>query len=449
MHISSQMKLPNKTLQRRNVAQNRAWSRSASVLEYKWNHMNASGPNILLLNSHDSGRFFGCYGIDTCHTPHIDRFASEGTLLEQFTAASPICTPSRGAMMTGRWPQRNGLVGLEHHGFRLNPGERHAAAILRDAGYETTLFHFQHVSPREDWSELGFQEFLCRSRDEEFPVYPEMAIPAPEVGEAFAQWIAGRESEKPFFAQVNFNETHTPFHFGGVTEDRSRGVTVPPWVRRDAASEAHFAMLQGSVAALDKGIGCILDALDHAGFAKSTLVVFATDHGFEAVRDKWTCYESGIGIACILRGPGVQAGRRVSQPQSNVDLLPTLLDCAEISRPGNLDGSSFANLLREKDPQPVERPVFSIYHNTGVRSVRFGDWKLIRNFAAEPYQQSPPASIERKGAAHPRPPVELYDLATDPHEFHNLAEEHPERIPPLNKLLAEWMRDTGDPAWIG
>lgn len=411
--------------------------------------MTTSRSNILLLNSHDSGRFFGCYGIDTCRTPHVDRLASGGALLEQFTAASPICTPSRGAMMSGRWPQRNGLIGLEHHGFRLNPGERHAAAMFRDAGYETTLFHFQHVSPREDWSGLGFQEFLCRSRDEEFPVYPEMAIPAPEVGDSFAQWIAQRESENPFFVQVNFNETHTPFDFGGVTEDRVRGVTVPPWVRRDAASESHFAMLQGSVAALDEGIGRALDALESAGLAESTLVVFATDHGLEAVRDKWTCYESGIGIACVIRGPGILANRRISQPLSNVDLLPTLLDGAGILQPDNFDGRTFAELLRGTGVQLEERPVFSIYHNTGVRSVRLGNWKLIRNFAAEPYQESPPASIERNGPAHPRPPMELYDLATDPHEFHNLAEEHPRRITPLNELLAEWMRDTGDPAWVG
>lgn len=411
-------------------------------------------PNILLINSHDSGRFFGCYGVETCRTPHLDALAAEGVLLEQFTAVSPICTPSRGSMMTGRWPQRNGLIGLEHHGFRFHPGERHAAALLREAGYATTLFHFQHVAPREDSQALGYEEFLCRSRDEEFPSYPDMAIPAPEVGEAFAHWITAREDKRPFFAQVNFNETHTPFEFGGVQMDRERGVTVPPWIEPDAAAEAHFAHLQGAVAVLDKGIGLVLEGLEKAGLTGNTVVVFATDHGLEGRRDKWTCYESGLGIACVLRGPGLRQGVRVPQPLSNVDLLPTLFDLAGVPIPGNFDGQSFASLLRTSSDSvgaahEEERPVFGIYHNTGTRSIRLGRWKLIRNLAAEPYQETPPVTMEGRRPAQARPPVELYNLESDPHELKNLVRENPAEVRRLSDLLGKWMRETGDPACIG
>lgn len=340
-----------------------------------------------------AGDFLGCYGIDTCRTPALDRLATEVVLLELFTAASPICTPSRGAMMTGCWPQRNGLLGLEHHGFRLNPDERHAAAIFRDSGYSTSLFHLQHVAPREDRERLGYEEFLCRSRDEEFPNYPDMAMPAPEVGEAFAQWLVFRQDARPFFAQVNFNETDTPFNFGGVEEDRERGVTVPPWIVRDAEAEYHFAMLQGAVAALDTGIGRLLDGLQRAGCADNTIVVFATDHGLEAVRDKWTCYESGLGIACVIRGPGIACGYRIGVALSNVDLLPTLLEMSGVPTPENLDGQSFVGLLQGQQGSIEPRPVFAIYHNTSTRSDLLGDWKLIRNFAAEPHQQTSPVTI--------------------------------------------------------
>ena len=406
--------------------------------------MNASRPNILLLQSHDSGRFFGCYGIPTVRTPHLDGLASDGLLFENLTAASPICSPSRGALLTGRWPQRNGLLGLTHHGFSFNPGERHAAAILQDGGYQTNLFHFQHVADHDDWAQLGFEHFHCRSRDEEFPNYPDMARTADELGDAFTDWLEQRSDERPFFTQINFNETHTPFEFGGVKPDTANGVTVPAWIQRDADSEKHFAMLQGSVAALDAGIGKILKSLHSAGIADNTIICYVADHGFEAARDKWTSYESGLGIAGIIRyaAQGICGGRRLQTPVSNVNFLPTLLDLIGFEQPTNLDGHSIAPALLA-GIEPDERPVFSIYHNSGSRSVRIGDWKLIRNFSAEPYQQVPPVHFGG-GSKHARPTNELYDLTNDPHELHNLAAANPERVQTMNACLREWMQSVGD-----
>ena len=410
-------------------------------------------PNILLINSHDTGRFLGCYGVRTVRTPAFDRLAREGVALDQFTAASPICSPSRGAMITGRWPQRNGLLGLVHHGFRLHPSERHAAELFRAGGYSTTLFHFQHVAPREEWRSLGFEEFLARSRDEEEPVYPRMARPAPELGAEVAAWLQSRSADarRPFFAQINFNETHTPFWFGGVEAARADGVTIPPWIKASPEAEEHFAQLQGSLIALDTGLGKILDALDAAGLTDNTLVFFATDHGLEAARDKWTCYESGLGIAGLVRLPSqhICGGRRVVTPLSNVDLLPTLLDCAGLETPDDLDGRSFAPLLRGETLPESPRPVFSIYHNGGIRSVRRGRWKLIRNFSAEPYGESAPVSLRGDaGPRLPRPPAELYDLHADPHEMQNLAAAQPAIVAELSLLLGAWMRDVGDPVWL-
>ncbi|MCC5808204.1 MAG: sulfatase [Opitutales bacterium] len=406
-----------------------------------------SRPHILLINTHDSGRFFGCYGVKTVRTPHIDGIAGEGVLFENMMAASPICSPSRGAMVTGRWPQRNGLLGLTHHGFRLNEGERHMAALFREGGYATALFHFQHVAAKEAWADVGFDAFLARSRDDEEPVYPKMARPAAEVGSAFAAYLETRDAGKPFFAQINFNETHTPFDFGGVEPERVHGVTVPPWVEPDPQAEAHFAHLQGAVQALDKGVGIVLDALRRHGLDENTVVLFATDHGLEGARDKWTCYEPGLGIAALVRWPagGVAGARRIAAPVSNVDILPTLLDLAGLPQPDNLDGISLAPILRGEAVADPERPVFGIYHNSGIRSVRISAWKLIRNFAAEPYAEIPPATLANRKPLHPRPPVELYDLAADPHEFKNLATEHPEKVRALDRPLAEWMRAVNDP----
>ena len=383
-------------------------------------------------------------------TPAIDRLAADSVVFEQLTAASPICSPSRGSMLTGRWPQRNGLLGLVHHGFSFNPGERHAAALFRDADYETTLFHFQHVAHPHEWADLGFESYLCRSRDEEFPNYPDMARTAPEVGDAFTDWLEARTDSRAFFTQVNFNETHTPFDFGGVAPDRSRGVTVPPWIEADAKSEAHFAALQGAVGALDAGVGKVLEALQQSGLMDSTIILFATDHGFEARRDKWTCYESGLGIAGMLRygDAGICGERRLRTPCSNVDLLPTLLQLAGIERPENFDGVSMADSLLAQE-EPTARPVFGIYHNSGVRSVRVGGWKLIRNFSAEPYAPPPPVRLGDASGAVARVPVELYHLDVDPHELLNQAAEQPEIVSELNQTLLTWMRSVEDHILLG
>jgi N-sulfoglucosamine sulfohydrolase len=356
-------------------------------------------------------------------------------------------------MMTGRWPQQNGLLGLTHHGFKLNPGEQHAAALFAGAGFETTLFHFQHVAERGDWPKLGFHEFLCQSRDEEESVYPHMARPAAEVAAAFTDWLTMRPTGAPFFAQVNFNETHVPFWFGGVEPQFDGGVTVPPWIAQDETAERYFAHLRGSVEALDRGIALILASLEESGSIENTLVVFCTDHGIEAARDKWTLYESGLGIAAAIHWPkgGITGGRRITTPLSNVDLLPTLLEAAGINPPSNLSGKSFLRLLRgESQPELEERPIFALYHNTGCRSVRLGNWKLILNFAAEPYQRKAPVHLDSRDIpASARPPAELYNLAEDPHELRNCVELNAGIALELRTLLGEWMKLVGDPCLAG
>lgn len=407
--------------------------------------MPESRPNILLLTSHDTGRFLGAYGVTTVRTAHLDRLASEGVVFEQLTATSPLCSPSRGSLVTGRWPQRNGLIGLVHHGFSLAQGEVHAAARFAKAGFETTLFHFQHVADPASTRDLGFESFLCPSRDDPTLVYPDMARPAPEVGAAVAQWLTRRDRSRPFFAQVNFNETHTPFSFGDCPPDRSRGVTVPGWIQRDEAAEEHFAGLQGAVAQLDEGVGRILEQLDNLGLAENTLVVFTSDHGFEAARDKWTCYESGLGIAGLMRHParGIGGGRRLRTPRSNIDLLPTILEIAGLDRPSTFDGVS---LLPELLGAAQEaRPVYGIYHNGGSRSVRVGDWKLIRNFSAEPYCARPPVKIRGHTGGAARPVAELYRLDVDPDELNNCAAQHPQQVQQLSAQLFAWMQQTEDP----
>lgn len=409
-------------------------------------------PNILHISTHDSGRFFGCYGIDTVRTPHIDQLAAEGVLAEQMHAVCPICSPSRGAAMTGLYPQRNGLIGLTHQGYSFNHDTVHLAQYMRTGGYETTLFSFQHEVPAEDWERLGFEHYACR----ETPgmPYPYMFRPAPEVAESFASWLEQRTDERPFYVQLGFNETHTPFHFGGAYPDTSKGVTVPPYIAQTQAGIDYFAHLQGSIQQVDKAVGILMEALEKNGLDANTIVIFTTDHGVEARRAKWTLYDPGTEIAFLARWPegGLSGGKRLQQLQSNIHFTPTLMDLCGLPIPENLDGRSKADWLRgtAEDP-PLEAPFFGIYHNGSSRCIRTDRYKLIRNFGKEIEKYEFPCRMEEPKVIGQADFVELYDLANDPNEIHNLANDnaHLATRRELDRRLHAWLERVDDPILRG
>jgi arylsulfatase A-like enzyme len=409
-------------------------------------------PNVLHISTHDSGRFFGCYGIDTVTTPHIDALAAQGVLAERMHAVCPICSPSRGAAMTGLYPQRNGLIGLTHQGYAFNDDTIHLAQRLREGGYEATLFSFQHEVVPENWRRLGFEAYACPERHG-MP-YPYMFRPAPEVAAGFADWLGRRTDTRPFYVQLGFNETHTPFHFGGAYPDLSKGVTVPPYIADDAAGRAYFAHLQGAIRQVDDAVGILLQALRNNGLEENTIVVFTTDHGVEARRAKWTLYDPGTAIAFIARWPegGIGGGRRLRQLQSNIHFTPTLLELCGVPVPHDLDGRSQAAWLcgREAD-RPFKEPFFGFYHNGSTRCIRTDRYKLIRNFGVEIQRYAYPARIGDERVIGPPEFVELYDLEADPEEIHNLAAlaDHRPVRDDLDRRLRQWLVDMGDPILRG
>ncbi|MGC9451930.1 MAG: sulfatase family protein [Oceanipulchritudo sp.] len=409
-------------------------------------------PNVLHISTHDSGRFFGCYGVDTVATPNIDKLAAEGVLAGQMHAVCPICSPSRGAAMTGLYPQRNGLIGLTHQGYSFNDDTVHLAQRMREGGYETTLFSFQHEVVPENWQRLGFEHYACRETPD-MP-YPYMFRPAPEVAQSFAGWIGKRKEERPFYVQLGFNETHTPFFFGGVYPDKSRGVTVPPYIADDAAGRDYFAHLQGAIQQVDEAVGILMEALQANGLAENTIVIFTTDHGIEARRAKWTLYDPGTGIAFIARWPegGIAGGRRLRRLESNIHFTPTLLELCGLPVPEGLDGTSRAGWLTGSDADsPFRDPFFGIYHNGSSRCIRTDRYKLIRNFGTEIERYEYPCKMGAPRVIGPAVFCELYDLQADPEEIHNLADDpdHARIRGELDRQLKIWLEKMADPILHG
>jgi len=411
-------------------------------------------PNILFITTHDTGRHFGCYGNPTVNSPAVDRLAAEGVRFSNCFCAAPKCSPSRAAMMTGRWPQANGVLGLTHapHWWEYNPDERHLAAVLREAGYATHLFHFQHET--EDLSRLGFDEFHAMPAPHGSDEMPEPYVhrPAAEVAAEFAAFC-GRPQPRPFFVQVGFFETHNPLPFGGNTGDDSCGVTVPAYWADTAPTREFFRMLQGAVRQVDAAVGVMIEALAANGLDDNTLVVFTVDHGLSYARAKGTLYDKGLEVALVMRWPcgGVRGGRICDRLLSNIDVFPTVLELAGIPVPANVHGIGSAESARGEEPRrPPRDAVFGLYQCGPVhRCIRTARHKLIVSFSGHRLYDVPVDPKQARTQAGPA--VELHDLETDPMETHNLAgvPEHAGTRQALLGRLIEHLRVLNDPILTG
>ena len=411
-------------------------------------------PNILFLTSHDTGDWLRCYGHRGVHSPNLDALAARGCRFTNSFCASPICTPSRGAMMTGRYPQSNGLIGLIQtpYSWRFNPGEKHLSHLLAAGGYHTALFNHQHEAPHDD--PLGFAERHVNFGAHPLTLLGEKVATAAETAEVMAPFFRDRaRAGQPFYAQAGFYDTHTPYSWNAAPPDDSDGVEIPPWVVDNEAMRRHVAELQGAVRVLDDGIGRILKGLADAGLERNTIVVYTVDHGVELPRCKWDVYDGGIKTALLIRWPdgGVSGGRKVEGLCGNVDVVPTLLELAGLPVPANVEGISHAAACRGlagAGRDAVYAMMHSHYRWVESRCVRTADHKLIRNFSPS-RQPKHPCGTGVSGTQ--RPVAELYDLAADAAELRNLAGDatSAEVIRDLDARLLDWMRAVGDPILDG
>lgn len=421
-------------------------------------------PNIIHISWHDTGRHFACYGVPTVHTPNIDLLAQEGVLFENAFAAATLCSPSRGACLTGRYPQSNGLYYVCHanFGYRFHEGERHLSQMLRERGYYTALHGIQHeVHEANIREELPyFNEYL--NIDPAPPIWP--IPPCDVVAEGAVGFLAKRAAaNQPFYLQLGFFETHRGYEFGGCVPDDSLGVHVPPYLKRTDAAVADHAALQGSIRKADDAVGKVLDQLRKSGLSNDTIVVFTPDHGLANPRAKATLYDPGMEIAFIMRWPegGIEGGKRLRPLISNVDFVPTLFDLLGWNKEPAFQGLSFAGVFR--DPELSPRDAVYAMHHCGqyfgeMRCVRTRTHKLIRNFS-QLTQLTVPVDIEAGGFPMLQkpcgeilvPPIELYDLTTDPLETVNLAgnPELKDIQAGLESLLWKQMIDCADPILKG
>jgi arylsulfatase A-like enzyme len=403
--------------------------------------------NLLIVHWHDLGRYLGAYGHDDVSSPRLDQLAAEGILFTHAHATAPLCSPSRGSLFTGRYPQSNGLVGLAHHGWEYRTGIRTLPHFLSESGWYTALFGMQHETSHPP--RLGFDEFDVSNSYCEYVV------------EQATQWLTD-PPDQPFLLTAGFFETHRPYPRERYDPADASGVAVPDFLPDTPDVRQDLAEFYGSISVADAAVGRLLDTLEQTGLDRTTWVLFMTDHGPALPRAKSTLYDAGTGIAMILRPPrdAVISPRVYDELFSGVDLLPTLLDLLGVTVPTDFDGISHADNLRQATTAPTRSEVYTMktYHDSfdPIRAVRTKDYSYIENYAARPLldlpldiAESAPGQTVAPLVQDPRPERELYDLNEDPTEAHNLlgtdASDKAEAIAnDLALLLNEWRQKTND-----
>jgi len=408
-------------------------------------------PNVLLICVHDLGTRLGCYGHESVHSPNLDRLAGEGVRFTRNFCTAPYCSPSRGSIITGKYPHVNGLMGLVNLGWNWDGGNLTLAKALGAVGYETFLFGFQHEAREDEVSKLGFGWVRDQS----------LSIKCKDVTPDVEAFLAGRAraNDRPFYARIGFFEVHRPFH--STEGPNPSQVKLPAWVDETPGAREDFAQYDGDIRHMDRHVGRILKALEGAGLTENTLVIFTTDHGSPFPRAKATLYDAGINTALVMRWPrGIKGGRVLSEMIGSVDLFPTLLEMAGADVPDDIQGRSFLPLLQGGESPPRDF-VFAEKNSSASdpkRCVRTTRFKYIRNLGPGPellLGTSQETSLTRRdmGNDHlrPRPEVELYDLENDPVERRNLAgtSEFAEVERELAELLNRVMVKTGDPILRG
>ena len=416
-------------------------------------------PDIVLFISDDHGwADSGAYGDKYVRTPNIDRLARESMRFTHAFAASPLCSPSRCVIETGLMPHRNGG---HKFGTPIRNDIRTMPEYFKAMGYYTAHIGKFHHNPRKRFP----YDFVHGS---------EMKA---------AAFLAGYDKPKPLLLLVCTHPPHTPW-IKNTTYDSDK-IKLPPNYVDTPETRSDRANYYSDVTRMDSILGSVLDAVDKHRDKANTLFIYTSDQGANWPFEKWCLYDGGLRVPFIVRGPGKTARPSVTGAMVNlVDLLPTFIEAAGGERPKNIDGRSFMGVLEGK-ATTHRKVVFGthtgndnggpgIANHCPARTVRTATHRYILNLEPErtftthitgcrkgphhlPFWDSWVRKAKNDAKARKivqayqhRPAEELYDLASDPHEMHNLANspEQSKLLESMRKVLAEWCKQQGDTvAW--
>ena len=438
-----------------------------------WAHgANSAPPNVVVILADDLGYCDSeLYGCDTVSTPNIKRIADEGVLFTDGYVSSPVCSPSRAGLLTGRYQQRFGLEFLPQTGPESDDGfpvdEVTLADALKGAGYVTGMVGKWHLGSKDKFNPInqGFDEFfgmnpggtdyLDPTRDDarimrragELSLEPARPSKAPWKGRGHGTVMRGttaveeddyltdaftreavafirKHKERPFFLYLPYTAVHGPLQVTQKYYDRFPHI-------EDEGSRIYAAM----TSALDDGVGAVLDTLEENGLEENSLVVFLSDNGAgvseycsnDPLRlGKQTMFEGGVRVPFTMKWPArIPQGLVYEHPVIALDIFPTAVAAAGGKLPPDRDIDG-VDLIPYLDGSNSQKPHDRLFWRAGpIWAARVGDWKLI--YAADRYW--------------------LYDLSEDIGEITNLAEKRRDVVKTIKATYAKWNSGNIEPLW--
>ncbi|MDW3649035.1 MAG: sulfatase-like hydrolase/transferase [Bacteroidia bacterium] len=422
----------------------------------------SSKPNILLILTDDQGYHdVSYYGTEDIRTPYLDEMAAAGMRFDNFYANCPVCSPTRAALLSGRYQEFVGVPGVirtydRDNWGHLDPEAKLISDELKEEGYHTALvgkWHLGLESPNTP-PERGFDYFHGWLGDmmEDYTHKRRHGInymrrdqdsidPAGHATDVFTDWAVKyveeqAENDQAFFLYLAYNAPHFPVQ---PKED---------WLAKVKEREPQLSDKRAELVAfiehLDDGIGQVVEALKKSGQYENTIIVFSSDNGGllgdaannGPLRDgKQSVYEGGLKVPTFISWEGkIKAGTTTDYRALSMDLYPTLLDLIGGKMEHAIEGKSFAKLLLGEDMSDADRPLFFSRREGGrryggltIQAVQLNGWKLLQN--------------------SPFAPQELYYLPEDPLEENNLIEEETDKYQELNALLMKHLQKAGQVPW--
>ena len=436
----------------------------------------AEQPNVIVMVADDLGwADVGFHGGDI-DTPSLDRLAAEGVELRRFYT-TPICSPTRAALMTGRNPIRLGIaygviLPWDNHGVHTE--ERFLSEAFLDMGYQTAIvgkWHLGHAQQTHHPNSRGFEHFYGHLHTE-VGYYPPFANQGGKdfqrngvsindegyetdlLAEEGSRYIRERDPSKPFFLYLPFLAPHTPLDAPQHLQDKyadidtdlppARSVqtdgtrTISKLLLRDSARPMYAAVVD----AMDQAIGRVLETLDEEGISDNTIVLFFSDNGGAAYSHggannaplrggKGEVFEGGIRVVSLLRWPDqLEGGGKMDQIMTVMDVFPTLMDAAGLMPGTHLswDGASLWPAIRDGRRAPRQNDVFfasetPIYGHFSLTLFN-EDWKLVQEIQQD--------QITTTVTNH------LFNIAEDPNEYNNLASVHPDVAASMAERIRNW-----------
>ncbi len=415
-------------------------------------------PNVIVILTDDQGwGDVGVHGNDIIQTPHLDGFARDGVEMVRYYT-SPVCSPTRASLMTGRYYYRTGVIHTSRGGAKMHGSETTLAEYLREAGYRTGVFGKWHLGDTYPMrpQDQGFEEVLVHKSGGigQTPDRPN-AYTDPVLWQngdrrryrgyctdiffdAAQDFIRSRE-RAPFFVYLATNAPHTPLEVDERYVEPFRRVGV------DETTARVYGMLRN----LDENLGRLLATLERERLRSNTIILFLGDNGPGQRRfngpfqgRKGSVWEGGIRSLCFLQWPGHWAGgAKISVPTAHIDVVPSILDWVGVNPPGegHLDGQSWGPLLRGSGTFDVGRSLFLQCHR-GLVPRRYQNaavvrdrWKLVFNagaFSDEAFE--PEGELGRVG---------LFDVVGDPSESQDLQAAERDTMQALLSAYRDWFED--------